>query len=98
MRPFGVVVASPRFNDDLWLGEAVDDLAVEQLITQLAIEAFAVSALPEAARLNVTVPGSNGSDPGTIILSTIILRMASTISVSAATEAHPTVGARLTSL
>jgi hypothetical protein len=36
--PNGVVVTTPPFNEDLGLLDGIEDLAVEQLITQLAVE------------------------------------------------------------
>jgi len=53
VRPDRVVVASPPLDDDLRLLERVEDLAVEQLVPELAIEAFVVAVLPRAARLDV---------------------------------------------
>jgi hypothetical protein len=45
VRPLGIVVASPCLDDDLGLGEAVEDLTVEQFIMQLRVEALAVAVL-----------------------------------------------------
>src|ERR687896_424935 len=45
MRPDGIVVASPAFDDDLRLAQRVEDLPIEELVTQARIE-----ALDEAAR------------------------------------------------
>ena len=58
-----VVVASPILDHDLGLLQCVENLAVEQLIAQLAIEAFAIAILPWASRLDVSGPGSDGGDP-----------------------------------
>ena len=52
MRPLGVVVAPPCFDDDLCLGEAVEDFAVEEFVAKLRVEALAVVVLPRAARLD----------------------------------------------
>src|SRR5208283_1939254 len=56
-----VVVTPPGFDQDLGLGQAEEDLAVEQLIAQLAVEALAVAVLPGAAGLDV---GGLGADRG----------------------------------
>jgi len=39
-------VLTPAFNDEPRLGQRVEDLAVEQLISQLAVEALAIAVLP----------------------------------------------------
>jgi hypothetical protein len=41
-----VVVAPPCLDDDLGLGEAVEDLAVEQFVAKLRVEALTVAVLP----------------------------------------------------
>jgi hypothetical protein len=46
MRSLGVVVPSPAFEDDLGLAQAVEDLAVEQLVAEASIEALHVPVLP----------------------------------------------------
>ena len=43
----------PRFDEDLRFSEAVEDLAVEQLIAQAAVERFTIAILPRAARCDV---------------------------------------------
>ena len=63
MRPYGVVVASPGFDDDLGLLQCVEDFAVEQLIAQFAIEAFVIAVLPRASRFDVRGLGTNRGDP-----------------------------------
>lgn len=45
----GVVVVTPLFDQDLGLSEAAEYLPVEQLVPQLAVEAFAIAILPGAA-------------------------------------------------
>ena len=40
----GVVVVAPLPNDGLGLLQAVEDLSIQKLVTQLAVEAFAVSS------------------------------------------------------
>ena len=46
MVPDGVVMDTPALDHDLRLLEQVEDLTVEQLVAQLAVERFAVAALP----------------------------------------------------
>jgi len=41
-----IVVFSPLLDDHLGFLEAVEDFAVEQLVSKLAIEAFVVAVLP----------------------------------------------------
>ena len=51
MRPGGVVVLPPRFDQDLCLAQIEEDFPRQQLVAQLAVEAFAVAVFPWAARL-----------------------------------------------
>ena len=53
MRPDRVVVGSPLLDDHLCFSERVEDLSVEQLIAQLAVERFAVAVLPRTPRSDV---------------------------------------------
>lgn len=41
-----VVVLAPLFDDDLRLLQTVEDLAIEQLIAELAVEGLAVAVFP----------------------------------------------------
>ncbi len=52
MRPDGVVMATPALDDDLCFAQRVEDLTVEQLVTQSGIEALDVAVLPGAGRLD----------------------------------------------
>jgi hypothetical protein len=61
MGPHGIVVAPPAFDDNLGLGERVEDLAIEQLIAQTRIEGLDEAILPWAARRNV---GGSRPDSG----------------------------------
>ena len=56
-------MASPVLDHDLSLLQCVEDLAIEQLIAQLAIEAFAIAVLPWTSRLDVSGFGADGGDP-----------------------------------
>src|SRR3546814_2436368 len=46
VRPDGVVMSPPGFDQDAGLGERVEYLAIEQFIAQRPVEALAVSILP----------------------------------------------------
>ena len=46
VRPDGVVVDAPLLDDHLCFSQRVEDLSVQQLIAQLAVEGFAVAILP----------------------------------------------------
>src|SRR3954471_24263770 len=63
VRPDGVVVAAPIFDLDLSLPQRNEDLEVEQLVTELAVEALHVPVLPRAALLDVGGLGPDGRDP-----------------------------------
>jgi hypothetical protein len=56
-------VSPPRLDHDLCLLEAVEDLPVEQLIAELAVEALDVAILPGTARLDVSGLSSDGRNP-----------------------------------
>ena len=49
MRPFGVVKASPLFDQHLGFTQCVEDLAVQALVPELAVEALVVAVLPGRA-------------------------------------------------
>src|SRR6187397_1430420 len=65
MWPDRIVVASPALDDDLGLTQGIEDLAVEQLITQPRIERFNIAVLPGTARLDI---GRLGTDCGDLFL------------------------------
>ncbi len=48
-----IIVPSPAFDEHLRLFECVENLPIEQLVPQLAIERFNVTILPRAARFNI---------------------------------------------
>ena len=60
---------SPLFDDDLGLLECVEDVSVEQLVTEVGTEALAVAVLPRRTSLSrfedKPLPG-NGSDAGSL--------------------------------
>jgi len=53
----------PIFDHGLGLLQCVEDLAVEQFIAQLAVDALAVAILPWTSRLDVSGLNSDGGDP-----------------------------------
>jgi hypothetical protein len=63
MGPDGVVVDTLALDHDLRLFARVEDLTVEQLVAQLAIERFALAVLPWAARLDVERFGPQPREP-----------------------------------
>src|SRR3954468_13065130 len=64
MRTVAVVVPPPAFDHDLGFRQRVEDLAAEQLVPELAVEALAVAVLPRAAGLDVGCRGTDRRDPG----------------------------------
>src|ERR1044072_914389 len=64
MRAHRVVVPSPALDDDLCLAQRVEDLAIEQLVTQPGIERLDVAVLPRRARGDVGRLGADARDPG----------------------------------
>ena len=63
MRPDSVVLATPSFDEDFGLLQGVEDLAVEELVPQVGIEAFNVAVFPRAARGDVGGLGTRRRDP-----------------------------------
>jgi hypothetical protein len=55
----------PGLDQDLGFGQAEEDLAIEQFVPQLAVEALAVAVFPRAARLDIGCLGADGGDPFT---------------------------------
>lgn len=53
MWSFHVVVFPPFFNEYLGFAQAVEDLASEELVPEVCIEAFTVSVVLGAARFDV---------------------------------------------
>lgn len=50
MRPLVVVEVTPALDDDLRFARILEPLAVEALVSQLAVEALDVAVLPRTAR------------------------------------------------
>jgi hypothetical protein len=63
MRPDRIVMTPPAFDDDLSFSEGVEDLAIEQLITQAGVEALDVAILPRTAALDIGSLGADSGDP-----------------------------------
>jgi hypothetical protein len=69
-------VLSPAFDDSFGLGEAVEDLAVEELVAKFGVEALAIAVLPRRAWLDEgrlradrcdPLPHCFGDELGTIV-------------------------------
>ena len=52
MRPERVVLNAPSFDEHLSLPEAVEDLSIKDLVSELPVEALAVPILPGAPRFD----------------------------------------------
>ena len=63
MRSLSVVVDPPGFDQNLRLSEGEEDLAIEQLVAELAVEALAVAVFPRTAGLDVGGLRPNLADP-----------------------------------
>ena len=63
VRSFRVVVSPPLLDQDLSLLEAIEDLAIEQFVSETGVEALAVSVLLWATRLNVGRAGTDSCNP-----------------------------------
>lgn len=68
MWPLRVVVFPPALDDDLGFSEGVEDLSVQQFVTEPSVEALNVAVFPRAAWLNEGGLGAKGFDPGSDIL------------------------------
>ncbi len=53
MGSHGIVQPSPLLDEDDSLGQCVEDLSVQELVSELAVEALVVAVLPRTARLDV---------------------------------------------
>jgi hypothetical protein len=52
MWSFGVVEASPLFDQHLGLLECVEEFEVQALVSELAVKAFAITVLPGTSRFD----------------------------------------------
>src|SRR6266568_8372409 len=63
MRANGIVVTAPTLDDDLGLPQRVEDLAIEQLVSQARVEALDNAVFPRAAWRNVGGLCPDRADP-----------------------------------
>jgi hypothetical protein len=56
-------VLPPGLDQDLGRGQAAEDLAVEQFVTELAVEALALAILPRTAERDVGGLRADCGDP-----------------------------------
>jgi hypothetical protein len=59
MRTNGIVVPAPAFDDDLGFAQRVEDLAVEQLISQAGVDGMDGPCTGIGVRLQVPVEGTS---------------------------------------
>ena len=52
MGSHGIVQPSPLLDEDDSLGQCVEDLSVQELVSELTVEALVVAVLPRTARLD----------------------------------------------
>ena len=53
MWPEGVVFHSPPFDEHLGLPQGIEDLSIQQFVSQFTVEAFAVAVFPGATGFNI---------------------------------------------
>ena len=63
VRPDRIVVDTPFLDQDLGLPQAVEDFAVEQLVSEPGIEAFTISVLPRRPWFDIGGFGTDSGDP-----------------------------------
>ncbi len=63
MRRFRVVAFPPLFDQDLGVAEAVEDLAIQDLVAEAGVEAFTISVLPWAAWFDASGLCPDSLDP-----------------------------------
>ena len=63
MRSLRVVVAPPSFDQDLRLPQAIEDFAIQKLVSEPGVEAFTISVFPWAARFDICGLCADGLDP-----------------------------------
>ena len=59
-----VVVMPPLLDEHLGLLQGIEDLSIEQLVAELAVEALVVSVLPGAAGLDIEGLDADPAEPG----------------------------------
>ena len=60
-----VVLSSPALGENLRFSEGIEGLGVEQLVSELSVEALNVAILPKTPRLGI--PRSSHPPPGTTL-------------------------------
>ncbi len=68
MRAHAIVMAPPGFNEDLCLSERREDLNVQELVSELRVQALAVAILPRTARLDVERLDADAAEPAAHVL------------------------------
>src|SRR5215204_2270812 len=63
MWPDRIVMPSPAFDDDLSLLQGVEDLSIQQLVSEPGVERLHIPVLPRRAPLDVRCLGTHGRDP-----------------------------------
>ena len=63
VRPEGVVVDTPLFNENLYLLECRKNLSIEEFVSRTGIKAFTVSVFPWTAWFDISSFCSKCSDP-----------------------------------
>jgi hypothetical protein len=63
MQTGSVIVMAPLVDDDLGFFQAVEDFAIEQFVTQFAVEGLTVTVFPRTSRFDVQGFGANLSEP-----------------------------------
>ena len=63
MRPDSIVLSAPVLDENLCLFEGVEDLNIEQTISEFAVETFTVSVLPRTAGFDEQRGGSKPAQP-----------------------------------
>src|SRR5215210_5473232 len=63
MGPDRIVMPSPAFDDDLSLPQGVEDLSIQQLVSEPGVERLHIPVLPRRAPLDVRCLGAHGRDP-----------------------------------
>ena len=63
MGSHGIVQPSPLLDEDDSLGQCVEDLSVQELVSELAVEALVVAVLPRTARLYVERLDTDSAQP-----------------------------------
>src|SRR5215469_400891 len=65
MRPDGVVMAAPGFDQDLGLLQRREDFPAQKFVAQLAVEGLVVAVLPWTAGFDVKCPDADLTEPFT---------------------------------